>query len=157
MYTAWSIQSWTSEDEFWWSRKKPSRYCCLIWLFLTFKALVISASIFSCLNNTVCVFEMRRKLCTLDMLKTCRWPKEFLLMWWMYERDRPWYVCYLNSSVKVLFLFNCLAVLLVVIYFLSTECLARLGSKPVFISAVGTDPLGVMMLKHCEEANMVIK
>ena len=75
----------------------------------------------------------------------------------MYERDRPWYVCYLNSSVKVLFLFNCLAVLLVVIYFLSTECLARLGSKPVFISAVGTDPLGVMMLKHCEEANMVIK
>ena len=40
--------------------------------FLTFKALVISASIFSCLNNTVCVFEMRRKLCTLDMLKTCR-------------------------------------------------------------------------------------
>ena len=73
----------------------------------------------------------------------------------MYERDRAWYVCYLTSSVKVLF--NCLAVLLVVLYFLSTECLARLGSKPVFISAVGTDPLGVMMLKHCEEANMVIK
>ena len=153
MYTAWSIQPWTSEDEFWWSGKKPSRYCCLNWLLLTFKALVISASIFSSFSNTVCVFEMRRKLCTLDMLKTCRWPKEFLLMWWMYERDRAW-SC-LTISVKVLF--YCLAVLLVVLYFLSTECLARLGSKPVFISAVGTDPLGVMMLKHCEEANMVIK
>ena len=146
MYTAWSIQSWTSEDELWRSRKELSRYCCLNWLFLT------SVSIFS-LNNTVCVFEGRRKLSTFDMLKTCRWPKEFLLMWWMYERDRAW-SC-LTISVKVLF--YCLAVLLVVLYFLSTECLARLGSKPVFISAVGTDPLGVMMLKHCEEANMVIK
>lgn len=67
------------------------------------------------------------------------------------------HVCYLTSSVRVLLLFNGLAVLLVVLYFLSTECLARLGSKPVFISAVGTDPLGVMMLKHCEEVYMVIK
>lgn len=37
------------------------------------------------------------------------------------------------------------------------ECLARLGLKPVFISAIGTDPLGVMMLKHCEEVNMVTR
>ena len=67
------------------------------------------------------------------------------------------HVCYLTSSARVLLLLNCLAVLLVVLYFLFTECLARLGSKPVFISAIGTDPLGVMMLKHCEEVNMVIK
>ena len=39
--------------------------------------------------------------------------------------------------------------------FLLIECLARLGLKPVFVSAVGSDPLGVMMLKHCEEVNMV--
>lgn len=39
--------------------------------------------------------------------------------------------------------------------FLLTECLARLGLKPVFVSAVGSDPLGVMMLKHCEEVKMV--
>jgi len=37
------------------------------------------------------------------------------------------------------------------------ECLARLGLKPVFVSAIGTDPLGVMMLKHCEEVNMVTR
>ena len=72
-------------------------------------------------------------------------------------RKRSCLVCYLTPSVKVLFLFNCLAVLFVVYIFCVTECLARLGSKPVFISAVGTDPLGVMMLKHFEEANMVIK
>ena len=39
--------------------------------------------------------------------------------------------------------------------FLLIECLARLGLKPVFVSAVGSDPLGVMMLKHCEEVKMV--
>ena len=39
--------------------------------------------------------------------------------------------------------------------FLLIECLARLGLRPVFVSAVGSDPLGVMMLKHCEEVNMV--
>lgn len=37
------------------------------------------------------------------------------------------------------------------------ECLARLDLKPVFVSAIGTDPLGVMMLKHCEEVNMVTR
>ena len=41
------------------------------------------------------------------------------------------------------------------LFFSSTECLARLDLKPVFVSAIGTDPLGVMMLKHCEEVNMV--
>ena len=44
---------------------------------------------------------------------------------------------------------------LTVYLFQSTECLARLGLKPVFVSAIGSDPLGVMMLKHCEEVNMV--
>lgn len=39
--------------------------------------------------------------------------------------------------------------------FFLIECLARLGLKPVFVSAVGSDPLGVMMLKHCEEVKMV--
>lgn len=39
--------------------------------------------------------------------------------------------------------------------FLLIECLARLGLRPVFVSAVGSDPLGVMILKHCEEFNMV--
>ncbi|KAL9961537.1 hypothetical protein ACROYT_G030495 [Oculina patagonica] len=38
-----------------------------------------------------------------------------------------------------------------------SECLARLGLKPVFVSAIGSDPLGVMMLKHCEEVNMVTR
>ena len=38
---------------------------------------------------------------------------------------------------------------------LPTECLARLGLKPVFVSAIGTDPLGVMLLKHFEELKMV--
>ena len=37
----------------------------------------------------------------------------------------------------------------------STECLARLGLKPVFVSAIGSDPLGAMLLKHCEEVKMV--
>lgn len=37
------------------------------------------------------------------------------------------------------------------------ECLARLGLRPVFVSAVGSDPLGVMILKHCEEFNMVTR
>ncbi|XP_015750700.1 PREDICTED: pseudouridine kinase-like, partial [Acropora digitifera] len=37
------------------------------------------------------------------------------------------------------------------------ECLARLGLKPIFVSAVGTDPLGVMLLKHCEELKMMTR
>lgn len=37
------------------------------------------------------------------------------------------------------------------------ECLARLGLKPVFVSAIGTDPLGVMLLKHFEELKMVTR
>ena len=36
-----------------------------------------------------------------------------------------------------------------------TECLARLGAKPLFVSAVGGDPLGSMLLRHCEETRMV--
>lgn len=37
------------------------------------------------------------------------------------------------------------------------ECLARLGLKPILVSAVGTDPLGVMLLKHCEELKMMTR
>ena len=47
------------------------------------------------------------------------------------------------KTVKYSFLFN------------STECLARLGMRPLFVSSIGSDPLGAMLLKHCEEARMV--
>lgn len=37
------------------------------------------------------------------------------------------------------------------------ECLARLGMRPLFVSSIGSDPLGAMLLKHCEEARMVTR
>lgn len=58
-----------------------------------------------------------------------------------------------------LFVFFCIkAVVKTVKYsllFNSTECLARLGMRPLFVSSIGSDPLGAMLLKHCEEARMV--
>lgn len=35
------------------------------------------------------------------------------------------------------------------------EALSRLGKKPIFISAIGGDALGAVMLKHCQDSNMV--
>ena len=73
----------------------------------------------------------------------------------------------LNSNIKnptvmvfvCLFVFFCIkAVVKTVKYsllFNSTECLARLGMRPLFVSSIGSDPLGAMLLKHCEEARMV--
>ncbi|PFX11514.1 Pseudouridine kinase, partial [Stylophora pistillata] len=37
------------------------------------------------------------------------------------------------------------------------ECLARLGLRPLFVSSIGSDPLGAMLLKHCEETRMVTR
>lgn len=73
----------------------------------------------------------------------------------------------LNSNIKnptvmvfvCLFVFFCIkAAVKTVKYsllFNSTECLARLGMRPLFVSSIGSDPLGAMLLKHCEEARMV--
>ena len=76
----------------------------------------------------------------------------------------------LNSNIKKSYcdgfcLFVCLFVVFCIkaavktvkysLLFNSTECLARLGMRPLFVSSIGSDPLGAMLLKHCEEARMV--
>jgi hypothetical protein len=40
---------------------------------------------------------------------------------------------------------------------LLVEALSRLKMKTLFISAVGGDPLGAMLLDHCQHAKMVSK
>ena len=73
----------------------------------------------------------------------------------------------LNSNIKnrTVMVFVCLFVVFCIkaavktvkysLLFNSTECLARLGMRPLFVSSIGSDPLGAMLLKHCEEARMV--